>query len=111
MISIAKFRNGIHKYLERELIASMGGWQKWVFGAGAALLLNRFDSLIHGLRENSIIKMMDVIDGDQINIEALYAAFREQAQNYPAVIEIPGIGTIKMAASDIDVLYSMIMEA
>lgn len=111
MISIAKFRNGIHKYLERELIASMGGWQKWVFGAGAALLLNRLETIMTGLQNNPIIKMMDVMDGDQINIEALYAAFREQAQTAPAVIEIPGIGTIKMATSDIDVLYSVLMEA
>lgn len=111
MISIAKFRNGIHKYLERELIASMGGWQKWVFGAGAALLLNRFETIMTGLQNNPIIKMMDVIDGDQINIEALYVAFREQAQTTPAVIEIPGMGTIKMSATDIDLLYNAIMEA
>lgn len=111
MISITKFRNGIQKYLERELLASMAGWQKWVFGAGTVLLLNRFDVLISGLKEHPIIKMMDVLNGDQVNIDALYRAFREQAQTTPAVIEIPGMGTIKMAATDIDMLYNMILEA
>lgn len=110
MVTMEKLRNGIHLYLEREIIPSLGGWQKWVFGAGAALLVNRVEDILHKFENTPIIKAMGIIQDNKVDIDAVYEAVREQAKNTPAVIEIPGVGTIRLSAADIDKLYQTIME-
>lgn len=111
MITMGRFKAGVQMYLEREVIPALSGWQRWVFGAGAAILINRAEEALHNLEQLPVIKMMDVIHGDNIDIDTIYKAVREQAKTTPAVIEIPAVGSLKMGAADIDKLYNMIMEA
>lgn len=111
MVSIDKVKRGVQTYLERELVPSMQGWQKWVFGAGAALILKRIDAVAQNIENNPLVKMMDVIHGDQIDLDAVYVAFREQAANSSAEILLPGMGVIRMGVADIDNLYRIILEA
>ena len=39
MVSMDRVKRGIAKYLDDEFTNKMSGWHKWVFGAGAAMLL------------------------------------------------------------------------
>lgn len=111
MITMGKFKNGVANYLDREILPSVDGWKKWVFGAGAIILIDRMENVIRSAANNPAVKMMDIIHGDNIDIETVYHAVREQAATTPAVIEIPAIGSFKMGVADIDTLYKMIMEA
>lgn len=110
MVTMNQFKSGVQKYLESEVMPALGGWQKWLFGAGAAMLLNRADTVIKSLESMPIVKAMDIIHGDKIDIDAVYKSVREQAKSTPAVIEIPAVGSLKMGVADIDKLYQMIME-
>lgn len=110
MVTMDKVKAGVQMYLEREVIPALGGWQRWLFGAGAAILISRAEGVIRNLENVPIIKMMDVIHGDKIDIETIYEAVREQAHTTPAVIEIPAVGSLKMGVADIDKLYQTIME-
>lgn len=111
MVTMDKVKRGMAAYLETELIPSLGGWQKWLVGAGAAILVNRMDNVMANMANMPIVKMMDIIHGDNIDIETVYEAVREQAKTTPAVIDVPGVGTFKLGAADVDKLYRMIMEA
>lgn len=111
MVNINKVKNGIVKFLDAEVINKLPGWKSWVFGAGAILMLSKADALIEQVREHPVVKMMGVVDGDMVDVEALYSAFKKQAQTVGAVdISIPMIGELRMGASDIDRLYNFIME-
>ncbi len=111
MVTMDKVKRGTAMYLETELVPSLGGWQKWLVGAGAAILVNRMDSVVVNLANMPVVKMMDIIHGDKIDIETVYEAVREQAKTTPAVVDIPGLGTLKLSVADVDKLYKMIMEA
>ena len=111
MVHINKVKNGIVKFLDAEVITKLPGWKSWVFGAGAILILSKIDTVIDQIKEHPVVKMMGVVEGDMVDVEALYAAFKKQAQTVGAVdIEIPVIGALRMGASDIDRLYNFIME-
>lgn len=111
MVHINKVKNGIVKYLDTEVITKLPGWKSWVFGAGAIIMLSRIDAVIAQVKEHPVVKAMGIIDGDMVDVETLYSAFKKQAQTVGAVdISIPMIGDLRMGASDIDRLYSMIME-
>lgn len=110
MVTMERLKKGIQLYLEKEIIPSLGGWQKWMFGAGASILVNRAEEILRNLESMPVVKAMNIIQGDKVDIEIVYEAVREQAKNTPAVIEIPAIGTIRLGAADIDKIYQTIME-
>lgn len=111
MITMGKLKNGVANYLDREVLPSINGWQKWVFGAGAIILVDRMENVIRSLENHPVVKMMNIVHGDNIDIDTIYGAIREQAAVSPAVFDIPTIGSFKMGVADIDTLYKMIMEA
>lgn len=112
MVNINKVKNGIVKYLDAEVINKLPGWRSWVFGAGAIIMLSKIDTIIDAIKEHPVVKMMGVIEGDMVDVETLYAAFKKQAQTVGAVdINIPMIGDLRMGVADIDRLYNFIMEA
>lgn len=111
MVDINKVKEGMVKYLDAEIINKLPGWRSWVFGAGATILLARFDAVLEQVRESPMIKTMGVIDGNMIDVETLYTAFKAQAQNMGAVnISVPFIGDIRIGAADLDLLYQCIMK-
>lgn len=111
MVPINKVKNGIVKYLDAEVINKLPGWRSWVFGAGAIIMLSKVDTVIDQVKEHPVVKMMGVIDGDMVDVETIYAAFKKQTQTVGAVdISIPTIGNLRMGTADIDRLYNFIME-
>ena len=112
MVHINKVKNGIVKFLDAEVVNKLPGWKSWVFGAGAILILSKADTVIERVREHPMVKAMGIVDGDMVDIESVYAAFKKQAQTVGSVdISIPVIGDLRMGASDIDRLYNFIMES
>ena len=111
MVHISSVKNGVVKFLDAEVVNKLPGWKSWVFGAGAILMLSKLDTIVENIKEHPVVKMMGVIDGDMVDIEAVYAAFKKQAQTVGSVdISIPVIGDLRMGAADIDRLYNFIKE-
>ena len=54
---------------------------------------------------------MGIMDGDNINIDALYDAFVPKLNGSKIPIVIPKIGTIKLGKEEIDILMRYIKEA
>ena len=111
MVAYNQVVNGMTKYIDQEIINKIQGWQRWALGAGAGIMMTKGANIFNTLKANPIIKMLDVIDeNDMIDIETIYAELRKQAEKGSATFEAPMIGTITLTKDDVDKLYRLIKE-
>ena len=109
MATLAQVKAGVAAYIEQEIISKIGGWQKWVAGAVVSMALNRADGIFDALKDNPAIKLLGIIDDSgNIDIEALYAEFKRQAQRGPISFDVPMIGKLTLNESDVDKIYANI---
>lgn len=112
MASIEQVKNGAAKYLDEEFTNKMTGWQKWVFGAGAAMYLENLGSTVERLKSNEIVKTLKIIDETgNINTERVSKFLMLQAQKGPITFDMPIVGKVTLSASDVEKLYRYIEEA
>ena len=112
MIHKSKVMRGIGTYVDDEIVAKMAGsWKAWVVGGLTGLATARADALIGQLTSNPIVAALGVIDGENIDVEALYAELIKQAQKCSATIDVPVIGPITFGVADVESLYRHIMGA
>lgn len=112
MYKFDKVIKGIMNYIDNEILIKIDGWQKWVVGAGAGMLMSNTSELFNNLKNNELIKILNIIDADNnINVPKLYEEIRKQAQKGPVDVNIPMIGTITLNATDVEKLYSYIKNA
>lgn len=112
MVHKSKVLYGIAAYIDDEIVAKMAGsWKAWVIGGAAGIAVSRADAIIAQLAENPVIKAMGLIDGENIDVESVFAELRKQAQKTPATIAVPLIGPITFGPTDVDSLYRHIMQA
>lgn len=111
MIQIDQIQRGAAKYIEDEMISRLTGWQKWVIGSAAALALSRTGEIFNTLSANEAVKLLGVIGEDNaIDIDKLYAVFKEQAKKSPVTFDVPLIGAVTLTEADVDKLYNYIMK-
>jgi hypothetical protein len=109
MATLAQVKAGAAAYIEQEIIAKIGGWQKWVAGAAVSMALNRADSIFEALRQNPAVQILGIVDGDgNIDVDALYAEFKRQAQRGAVSFDVPMIGKLTLNESDVDKIYQSI---
>lgn len=112
MATLAQVKTGAAAYIEQEIIAKIGGWQKWVAGAAVSMALNRADAIFEALRQNPAVKLLGIIDDSgEIGIDALYSEFKKQAQRGPISFDVPMIGKLTLNESDVDKIYQSIKGA
>lgn len=112
MISMERVKRGVARYLDEEFTKKMTGWQKWVFGAGAALYLENASSEIQKLQEMPAVKTLGIVDeAGNIAVDKIYQQLKIQAQKGPITFTIPMIGSVTLNESDVDKLYTCIVQA
>lgn len=110
MVDLNQVTNGISKYIENEIIIKVPDWRKWVIGAGASLALQNVSQIFNQIKENPMIKTMNIIDAnDRIDIDRLYAVFTEQARHGPVTFDVPLVGPYTMYEQDVNVIYQYIV--
>lgn len=111
MVTLNQVQNGIVKYLDSEITPNINGWQKWVFGALASTAMLKTTNIFNALKENPLIKMLEVIDeNDNIDIDTLYREFYKQAQKGAVTFDVPMIGPMTINHTDVEKLYRYIKE-
>ena len=111
MVAYNQVVNGMTKYIDQEIINKIQGWQRWALGAGAGIMMTKGSNMFNALKANPIIKMLDVIDeNDMIDIDTIYTELRKQAEKGAATFDAPMIGTITLTKDDVDKLYRLITE-
>lgn len=112
MVSVERVKRGVARYLDEEFTAKMSGWQKWVFGAGAAMYLENLGETVERLRKNELVKGLGILDETgNIDTDKLRRYFVAEAQKGSATFDIPLIGRVTLNENDVERLYRCIEEA
>ena len=106
MMHYSKVVQGLAAYADAEIISKLGGSMKaWVVGGALEIMIASAENIFRSIQAIPMIDALGIIDGENIDVDRLYTAFRKQAQKGPATVNVPLIGPITFAAADVDALY------
>ena len=108
MYEYNKVINGIATFIDEEILTSINGWQKWVLGSGIGIALSDAEELFNSLKNNELIKMLKIVDGDKVNVDKIYKKLKKQAKKSSITFNIPMIGTLTLKEEDVDKLKEII---
>lgn len=112
MVHRSKVINGIAGYVDDEIVSKMNGsWKAWVVGGAAGIVAARADRLMAALSDNQMIKALGLMDGENVDVEAIYAEMLKQARKGSATIDVPLVGPVTFGVADVESLYRHIMGA
>ena len=112
MVSIDRIKRGVARYFDDEFTNKMSGWQKWVFGAGAAMYLENLGATVDRLRKNELVKGLGIMDEmGNVDLDKLRRYFLAEAQKGPITFNVPMLGAVTINDGDIEKLYRYIQEA
>ena len=111
MVTVRQIQQGFVNFGDREVAVAFDGWQKAIVGGCAGLLAANFPKTVATYSSHPLVAAMGIMDGDNINIDALYDAFVPKLNGSKIPIVIPKIGTIKLGKEEIDILMRYIKEA
>lgn len=103
--------NGIINYADNEIMSKLPTASKWIMGTGLVLAANKANKVAESLRDNAIVKMLDVMDEDgMVEVDELIDAMKASADKYGKVsVDVSMIGKLTFSSSDIDDLRRYIV--
>ena len=113
MATIAQIQRGFVAFVDNEVAAAFGGWQKAVVAGAAGLLAANLPNLIKVYGTHPFVAALGIYDANSstVNIDALYNAIVPKLGADKIPLSIPKIGTIKMGKEEIDILIRYIKES
>lgn len=112
MTTIQQIQNGVAAYLDNELMPMLPqtGLERLVLGTGISLLIKKNFSKIELLKENSLIKAMEIFDEEgNVDIDTLKEEIEHNMTNEGVNLEIPMIGKLTFKKEDVNKLYNYII--
>lgn len=107
MVTYTQLINGLSRYIDAEIINKLTGNSKLLLGVGVGIALKKGENIYKALQENTIIKMLDLIDKDgNIDIDTIIDELRKQARKQAIEIDIPVVGILKLNEEDITKLQN-----
>ena len=109
MTKQTQIQQAINKFIDTEispLMNSMTPMKQFIFGMELGIIKNKSNKLISNFINSSEAKLLELADGENIDIETLYTA-AIQAMEKQGTIEVAGI---KFSTQDINKLYQIIKE-
>jgi hypothetical protein len=113
MVTISQIQRGFVLFVDNEVAAALGGWQKAVLAGTAGLLAANLPNLVKVYGAHPFVAALGIYDANSgtVNIDALYNAIVPKLGAEKIPLTIPKIGTIKMGQPEIDTLMRYIKEA
>ena len=114
MVHYTKVINGLIGYINQDILAQLNGnIVKWVAGTVVELAAKEAEKLFHALANNAMVKALDVIDGENVNVEKIYPILLGQARKGSATLAlpIPLVPPVTFTDKDVESLYRHIMGA
>ena len=110
MVHYSKIVNGLIAYIDQDMVQKMNGsWKAWAVGTVAALIARRADAVFRELRDNKVVQVLGIIDGEMVDIDSIYAELLKQAQTRSATINMPLMGSVTYSSQDVEALYRLIV--
>ena len=103
MYDFPKVISGISEYIDSEILSKINDWRKWIIGAGVGVYLSKGTELFNDIKENKMIKSMNIIDKN-----LLYTELKKQAKKSAITFDVPMIGPLTLNEDDLDKLYQLI---
>ena len=112
MLHYSKVAVGVRRYLREDLVEPRKGTgAAWLIGGAIELLMMRVDVVFKALSQIPLINMTGYLIGDDVDVDALYAALVSQAKEGNAVINVPVLGPREYTVQDVEKLHRYIKEA
>lgn len=112
-MKVERIQSGLARFIDREVVPSLSGWDKVLVGAGGGLLAARIPEIMKQYAEHPVVSALGVYDEEsgEIDIDRLYEAVQPYIGTEPLPIKLPFVGiTIKMTKRELDSLYAYIRE-
>ena len=105
MIHYSRVIQGLLTYIENEMAAKLAGSLKaWLLRGMVGIASAKAEPLFRTLARNPIVTALGLIDGENVNVDAIMGELRKQAQAGPATIDIQWIGPYTVGIQDVDTL-------
>jgi hypothetical protein len=112
MVHYSRVIKGIADYVDSELVGSLAGsWKAWLLGSMAGVAASKAEDMFHQYKDMPVLASLGLIDGENINVDAIFTELRKQAQKGKATISLPIIGPITFGTADVEALYHKIKGA
>lgn len=112
-MKIEMMQSGLAKFIDREVVPSLSGWDKVLVGGGGGLLAAKLPQMIEKYAEHPMISALGVYDKDsgEVDVDALYQAAVPYLGTETLPIKIPLVGiTIKVGRRELDSLCAYLRE-
>ena len=111
MVHYTRVVQGLAAYMEREIAGKMtGSINSWILGAAVGLVTSRANQLITGLLSNPMLTSLHLVEGEMLDVDAIYGELLKQAQKSSATVSLPLVGPITFKENDVEALYRYIKE-
>lgn len=112
MIHYSKVINGIIAYIDAEIAGKLAGsWKAWAVRTVTGLASARAEAVYHTVAQHPAAAALGVVDGENVNVDAILEQLRAQAQRGTATMALPLIGTVTFGLGDVDALERYIKGA
>lgn len=110
MVHYSKVAQAVAAYIDREVLPKMAGkWQGWIIGGATGIALKKINEGFPHIANNPVVKMLGVVDGENIDVETVIAALMEQARKGPVSVNLPAGISLTLTADDVVALHRHIM--
>lgn len=105
MIHYSRVIHGIVLYIQNEMAAQLAGsWKAWALNVLAGVAAERAEALFGTISKQPVVSALGLIDGENINVDALINGLRKQAQTSTATLQIPILGAYTIGLDDVNAL-------
>lgn len=112
MVHYSRVIKGLVDYVDNDIISLFNGSMRaWGIGIAAGILAKRSEQIFVELKQNPALTSLGLIDGDMVDIEAIYSEALRMAQKGSATVNIPLIGPTTFKTADVENIYRYIMGA
>lgn len=112
MVHYSKVINGVTRYIRDDILAQLNGsMPKWIGGVAVELAAQEAEKIYRTLADNAMVKTLNVIDGENVNIEKIYPLLLSEARQGSATLSLPLVPPITFTEKDVESLYRHIMGA
>lgn len=110
MVPIQKVQAGLSRFIETEITAQFGGWQKVVVETAVGLYMSQLPAQIKSLSQHPVFSGLGLVKDDQVDIDRLYGELEKHFQQ-PIAVTIPLLGTAQFTRENLAALRQMILSA
>lgn len=111
MTDIARVRDGVVGFANANVLPHLPQKQQFLAGMAIGLASAKAENMLTVAAGNPAVKMLGVVNGREVDTDALYAAAKDQIRKLGVLeIDIPIIGTLRFNEADLDALYQHIQQ-